>query len=81
MTEAFLQFAFLKNSKGIQHWFVQRISALSFFALFLIVYVTNSLVLGSFSIFFLVWHISYGLETSKKRSLLSHQHALKLRGG
>jgi len=63
MTEALLQFVFLKNSKGIQHWFVQRISALSFFVLFLIVYFTNNLILGSFSIFFLVWHISYGLET------------------
>jgi succinate dehydrogenase hydrophobic anchor subunit len=52
-----------ENSRGFTHWIFQRISALSFFSLLVLVYFTDNVVFGCFGLFVITIHINSGLET------------------
>lgn len=58
-----INFLRFENNTGFRHWFFQRVSALSFLSILLIVYFTNSVTFGSLGFFFIITHINSGLET------------------
>jgi succinate dehydrogenase hydrophobic anchor subunit len=51
------------GNNGFSHWFFQRISALIFLSLLIVVFFTNSVVFGCVGLLFIITHINSGLET------------------
>ena len=58
-----MNFLILENKTGFRHWFFQRVSALSFLSILLIVYFTNNVIFGSLGFLFIIIHMNSGLET------------------
>ena len=58
-----INFLTFENNTGFRHWFLQRVSALSFLSVLLTVYFTNSFIFGSLGFLFIIIHVNCGLET------------------
>nr|QIC54993.1 succinate:cytochrome c oxidoreductase subunit 4 [Cryptophyta sp. CCMP2293] len=53
----------VETNNGFKHWVSQRVSALIFLSILLVVYFTDSVVFGGLGLLFITSHINSGLET------------------